>query len=197
MALLNACNSHEPAAKPLTHDDLLKSVALDSSYDHTVLATVYRKLASGTALLPAEIDSFSKDLGTRASFYDLLEQHKQTNVFPGKYYNFNQAAEGILARWLAFPTELDTVPSEIAVMKKVVITEHDSTFTYYVLRYKSNYEDWAEQGWMMGIVGPYLKDSKPYDWSAGTFSRFKRVSETTPEEEVKWTHEHVFRRPVE
>jgi hypothetical protein len=50
---------------------------------------------------------------------------------------------------------------------------------------------------MMGLVGPYIKNSKPYDWVNGTFSRFNKVKETTPQKEVEWCHKNVYGKSPE
>jgi hypothetical protein len=119
--------------------------------------------------------------------------HKQ-DLFPRKYYNFENATESALVGWLLYPTELDTIPSKIELLKKVDLSENDSTFTYYVYRFKTDPPHWAaKNGWMLGVVGPYFSDSEPYDWSKGTFSRFNKQTEITPEKEVQWAHKNIFR----
>jgi len=39
---------------------------------------------------------------------------------------------------------------------------------------------------MIGIAGPYQKNSKPYDTPVRVFSRFNPVASTTPEMEAAW-----------
>jgi hypothetical protein len=93
-----------------------------------------------------------------------------------------------------YPTELDTIPSEIAFVSKEEVSEADSAFTYYVFKFRTELSHWAgKEGWMLGCVGPYKKFDEPYTWPKATFSRLSRIESITPSEEVKWTHFHVYR----
>jgi len=194
--LLSNCSSNQSKSKPI---DSLKLVMPDKSkYDSTVFEAVYNKLVSGDTLSKSEIENFAKKIETRADFYTLLEEFHKESLFPSQYYSFEKATESVLTNWLLYPTELDTIPSKIELVKQVDIVEHDTTFIYYVLRFKTEKPHWAaKDGWMMGVVGPYFKDSKPYDWTAGTFSKFSKIKETTPEKEADWAHKNVFRRSPE
>ena len=169
-----------------------------SVYYSTVLESAYKKLQSGDTLSKTEILDFSKDISTRVSFYNLLRDFHQQTLFPAEYDNFEKAAESVLANWLSYPTELDTIPSEMELIKKVNHVENDTTFIYYVFKFKTNEPHWAaKDGWMIGAVGPYFNDSYPYDWTTGTFSKFTKLKETTPEKEVEWIHKNVYRRSPE
>lgn len=196
ITLLSSCLSNQTNSKPT---DSLKMVIPDKrKYDSTVFEPVYNKLVSGDTLSKLEIETFSKNIETRASFYSLLEEFHKESLFPGKYYSFEKAAESVLTNWLLYPTELDTIPSKIELVKQVSFIEHDTTFIYYVLRFKTEKPHWAaKDGWMLGVVGPYFKNSKPYDWTTGTFSKFSKARETTPEKEVDWAHKNIFRRSPE
>jgi hypothetical protein len=44
---------------------------------------------------------------------------------------------------------------------------------------------------MLGVVGPFIDDSEPYDSRASAFSRFCAIDRFSPEEEVKWVHEKL------
>jgi hypothetical protein len=166
-----------------------------SKYDSTVFASAYSRLRAGKQLSPFEIEKFADGIDTRQDFYNLLDEVGELKLFPAKYNTFEKAAETIMTGWLLFPTELDTVPSKIELVESVSFSEHDSLFTYYVMRFKTEEPHWAaKDGWMVGVVGPYFATSHPYDWTSGTFSRFTRIDETTPEKEVKWVHENVYRK---
>jgi hypothetical protein len=169
-----------------------------SKYDSTVFELAFKKLNSGETLSKLEIEDFSRNIETRADFYNLLAEFGKEALFPPEYYTFEKAAESVMTNWLLYPTELDTIPSKIEVVKKVSFLENDTTFIYYVLQFKTEEPHWAaKDGWMIGVVGPYYKDSKPYDWTTGTFSKFSKKKETTPEKEVEWAHKSVFRRSPE
>lgn len=191
-----SCNTSDTGA------DNIKMVkitdAAENSYDSTVLEPLYKRMSAGGSPSAAEINRYSLDVLTRAEFYTLLSEFGKASLFPKEYLTFHKAAESILAGWLTYPTELDTVPSQMEVLKKVSFVENDRTYNYYVLQFRTEEPHWAaKDGWMTGVVGPYFLDSKPYDWSGGTFSRFTKVSETTPEEEVAWVHQNVFKRGSE
>jgi hypothetical protein len=194
IVLFASCTTQKDATK----NDLPWALPDRSDYDSTVFEPIYDKLKSGDPLSKSEIEGFASNVATRADFYFLLvEFHKET-LFPTEYYSFEKAAESILTNWLLYPTELDTIPSEIEVVKKVSFLENDTTFQYYVLQFRTDEPHWAaSDGWLIGVVGPYFEDSSPYDWTAGTFSKFSKVKETTPEKEVEWIHENVFRKSPE
>jgi hypothetical protein len=191
--ILSNCTPNQNRSKS---NDSLKLVVPDKNkYDSTVFEPIYNKLKSGDTLSKLEIEDFSKSIETRAGFYILLEEFNKESLFPNEYYSFEKATESVLANWLLYPTELDTIPSKIESVKKVSFLEHDTTFIYYVLQFKTEEPHWAaKDGWMIGVVGPYFKDSKPYDWTTGTFSKFSKAKETTPEKEVEWAHQNIFRR---
>lgn len=193
---LSGCGTDQ--RKHTSEASLKKVIPVKSEYTGTVFEQVYNKLEAGSTLSSAEIEHFSKDIATRADFYNLLATFNQEALFPREYYTFEKAAEGVLVNWLVYPTELDTVPSNIELIKKVALAEHDTTFIYYVFQFKTEPPHWAaKNGWMIGVAGPYLTDSKPYDWTSGTFSRFSKARETSPEKEVAWIHENVYRRSPE
>lgn len=194
--LLSNCNPNKTKSKST---DSLKQVFSDEKkYDSTVFEQAFKKLNSGDTLSKYEIEKFSKSIETRADFYNLLAEFNKESLFPNEYYSFEKAAESILTNWLLYPTELDTIPSKIELLKKVNYLENDTTFIYYALRFKTDEPHWAaKDGWMIGVVGPYFKNSKPYDWVTGTFSRLSKVNEITPEKEVEWTHKNIFRKSSE
>lgn len=194
--LLSNCATNQTKDKSDKH---LKQVfAEEKKYDGTVFEQAFKKLNSGDTLSNSEIQKFSQNLETRADFYDLLVKFNKESLFPQEYYSFEKAAESVMTNWLLYPTELDTIPSKIEVIKKVDFIENDTTFIYYVLKFKTEEPHWsAKNGWMLGVVGPYFKNSKPYDWVNGTFSRLSKVQEITTEKEVEWTHKNIFRKTSE
>ena len=119
-----------------------------------------------------------------------------THLFPNEFYTIEKAAESNLANWLEFPTELGTGPDEINYLEKIAINfgSHANFFCYYVFRFLMNHPHRAAQkGWMLGVVGPYFDESKPYDHPNSTFSRFHDVPDANcaAEEEAKWVHENI------
>jgi hypothetical protein len=187
-----ACNSHPAHINTTSTIEPRLNI---HEYDSTIFESVYHKIYSGDSLSQETIDSFAGRIETRADFYDLLERFDKQHLFPAKYTSFEKATESRLVSWLLFPTELDTIPSKIELLKRVEYVQNDTTFNYYVFQFKTEEPHWsAKDGWMVGIVGPYLKNSQPYDWVKGTFSRFSKTRETSPETEVEWVHKNVYLR---
>lgn len=194
--LVSNCSTNQAKKKPGDH--LQQVYADEKKYDSTVFELAFKKLNSGDTLSNAEIQEFSKNIETRADFYNLLAEFNKESLFPHEYYSFEKAAESVMTNWLLYPTELDTIPSKIEVVKKIDLRENDTTFTYYVLKFRTEKPHWAAaDGWMLGVVGPYFTNSKPYDWTTGTFSRLSKINEITPEKEVEWTHKNIFRKSPE
>jgi len=194
--LLSNCNPNQTKNK--STESLKLVTPVEKKYDSTIFEQAFKKLKSGDTLSKSEIENFSKSIETRADFYNLLVEFNKQSLFPREYYTFEKAAESVLTTWLLYPTELDTIPSEIEFLKKVNFLENDTTFIYYVFKFKTEEPHWAaKDGWMIGVVGPYFKNSEPYDWTIGTFSKFSKVKESTPEKEVEWTHKNVYRKSPE
>lgn len=154
---------------------------------------IEEKLKNGEAITGNDILKYAEDNKTRELTYQLLKEHNKTNLFPKDYLTIESAAESNLVNWLEFPTELDKAPDKINHLEKVIIDFDGNNIIYHVFKYMTNKPHWAaENGWMLGVVGPYFDDSKPYDFPAATFSRCSsKVSEIEPKDEVKWVHENI------
>jgi len=153
-------------------------------------------LKSGQLKNRPDIYSYAKNTLTRESTFLLLQHNDLVHLFPDEFYTIEKAAESNLANWLDFPTELGTGPDEMNYLKKVTIglDEYPCSLDYYVYSFKMHDTHWAAgNGWMLGVVGPYSQDSKPYDHPGATFSRFNNNSDKeAPDEEAKWVHENIF-----
>jgi len=166
-----------------------------TKYDSTKFEKAFRRLCSGDTLSQTQIDSFARTPDTRADFYELLVECDRQDLFPREYLSFEKAAESRLVNWLQYPTELDSIPSKIELLKRVEYLKNDTTFIYYVYRFKTDPPQWAaKDGWMVGVVGPYFLSSHPYDWTKATFSKFSKIGETTPLAEVEWVHKNIYER---
>lgn len=194
--VLSNCNSHPKYNNPSNIST--KELPDNSEYDSTVLEEAYYKLKANDKLSILEIKTFSKAPEIRSNFYRLLKSFNAELLFPQELYTFEKGAESDLVNWLLFPTELDTIPSKIEFLKKIDHSKDGTIFTYYVFQFRTKEPHWAaKNGWMIGVVGPYFKNSNPYDWTNGTFSRLTKVSEATPEEEVIWTHNNIYEKSPE
>ncbi|HAB53405.1 MAG TPA: hypothetical protein DCE80_14740, partial [Ignavibacteriales bacterium] len=155
-------------------------------------------LESGQDLTQTDILPFAKNIKTRQLTFQLLNDHNKTDLFPKEFYSIEKAAESYLVNWLEFPTELDACPDEIEHIKRVTFDfDGNNNFVHYeVFKYRVNEPHWAaKDGWILGVVGPYFDDSKPYDFPQATFSRVSStVDKVSPDEEAKWVHENISMR---
>ena len=146
---------------------------------------LYERLHDQQMTSESELMEYVKNISTREIVYQLLQTYHKEELFPKAYYTFEYAAASNLANWLEFPTELGTCPDEIEHVKKVDAANGKEF--YHVFKFRVTAPHWAaENGWMLGVVGPYTGDSKPYDTPKHTFSRYAKENESTPEEEVRW-----------
>ncbi|MGN6420785.1 MAG: hypothetical protein ACTHMC_24960 [Pseudobacter sp.] len=156
------------------------------------------KLENNEPVSPATVFPFAADIRTRQMTYALLAEFERLDLFPEEYNTLIKSAEGQLANWLEYPTELDACPDEMEYIKRVTLDfDGQHNFVHYeVFKYRVNEPHWAaEDGWMLGVVGPYFDDSNPYDHARATFSRTSStVDKVSPEEEAKWVHDNISMR---
>lgn len=159
---------------------------------------LYDKLESGQELTENDVLPFAKNILTREIAFQLLANYNKIDLFPKEYNTLIKGAESNLANWLEFPTELGACPDEIEHIKRVTFDfDGQNNFVHYeVFKYRVNEPHWAaKDGWILGVVGPYFDDSKPYDFPQATFSRgSSTLDKVTPDEEVKWVHENISMR---
>ena len=157
------------------------------------IATLHEKLKNGQNLTGKDVYPFAQNILTREITFLLLNDHDKTDLFPQEYYSIVKGAESNLANWLEFPTKLGVCPEEIEYIKRVTIDfdKQKNQVHYEVFKFRVNEHHWASKdGWLLGVVGPYYDDSKPYDFPNFTNSRFVGIDHVSPEEEVKWAHEN-------
>ncbi len=159
---------------------------------------LYDKLESNQTVTLLDVYPFAKNLSTREMAFRLLNDHNKADLFPAEFFSLVKGAESNLANWLEFPTELGACPDEIEHIKRVTIDfdGQNNDVHYEVFKYKVNEPHWAaKDGWILGVVGPFFDDSKPYDQPAATFSRVgSTLDKVSPDEEAKWVHENISMR---
>lgn len=141
----------------------------------------------------ADVLPYAANNSTRAITYHLLDDNDKLYLFPIQYETIEKAAESHLTNWLEFPDELGCAPDEMTLLERVSIDFEKNNVYYYVFKFMVNEPHLAaKEGWILGIVGPYFEDSKPFDFPKATFSRFSsKFGEITPEAEAKWVHENI------
>lgn len=159
---------------------------------------LYDKIESGLELTGKDVLPFAKSLRTRQTTFQLLADNDKSNLFPDEYHNILSAAESNLANWLEFPTELNASPDEIEHIKRVTFDfDGQNNFVHYeVFKYRMYEPHWAaKEDWILGVVGPYFDDSRPYDSPHATFSKVSStLARVTPDEEAKWVHDNISNR---
>jgi hypothetical protein len=161
------------------------------------VSSLYDKLESGAPLTVEDVMPFAQNVATRQQVFQLLADYNMLHLFPPQYDSIVSGAESNLAEWLEFPTELDAIPDEMQYVQRVTIDfdGNNNLVHYEVFRFRTAAPHWAaETGWIIGVVGPYFDDSKPYDHPSSTFCRIQPESKTSPEEEVRWVHQNISLR---
>lgn len=131
---------------------------------------------------------FIHDRKTRQDAFQLLFGHDQLQLVPEEYNNLTSSAEGQLAIWLEFPTELDALPDEMRYMGRVLVGPSDDGYEmiYEVFQFCKHEPHWAaKDGWMIGWSGPF-EDDGMFPTEIRAFSRFSKLTESDPEKEVLW-----------
>lgn len=142
----------------------------------------------------ALIQELADDPASRTFVFVLLDGHGKLDLFPEKYDNFVSSAEAALVYWLLHPNELGARPPFLKYVKKINLKhefkEKKETLSYYVFKFKEDREaDPIENPWRVGISGPYLSTSNPYDFVPGTYSTFEEFDSKSPKEHVEELHE--------
>ena len=133
----------------------------------------------------ADVLPYAANSSTRAITYHLLDDNDKLYLFPIQYETIEKAAESHLTNWLEFPDELGCAPDELTFLERVSIDFEGSNAYYYIFKFMINEPHWAaKEGWILGVVGTYFDDSKPFDFPKATFSRFSskfgEIAPTTP-----------------
>jgi hypothetical protein len=156
---------------------------------------LFDKIKNNQPITAGDVLPYAENVLTRETTFRLLSENGKEDLFPQEFHTLIKGAESSLANWLEFPTELDACPDEIEHIKRVTFDyDGQNNFVHYeVFKYRINEPHWAaKDGWILGVVGPYFDDSKPYDNASFTFSRVSSTLETiSPEEEAKWVHENL------
>jgi hypothetical protein len=137
-----------------------------------------------------EVLEMSKDPSLRLAVFWILNAYSKIELFPDEYLTCEKGAESFMVSWLEFPTELGAAPDNIELVTKVTIKDTE-TLDYYVFKFNVDPPHWAADEWMIGICGPYTKQTLPYALPARVFSRFNLYTSVTPESETQWVHENI------
>jgi hypothetical protein len=163
------------------------------AHKYNVVKPLVRKLALKESIAREEIFIMAKDPSLRQAVFRILEAYNSIYLFPSEYFTIEKGAESFMVNWLEFPTELGSAPQEIKFDTIVTLKESES-LNYYVFKYRANAPRWtAKSSWMLGVAGPYHKNSKPFNVPLRVFSRFNTVGTVSTESEVMWVHNNINR----
>lgn len=158
---------------------------------YQVVSPLIKKLESNEGVSRLEVQVMVQDPSLRHGVFRVLEAYHRNELFPVEFFTREKGAEGFLANWLEFPTELGNPPDAIEFLTLVTLHDKES-LDYYVFRYKTKQPHWVGQNhWMLGVAGPYRNTSKPYDVPLRVYSRFNTVDSILPEQEVQWVHQNI------
>ena len=161
-----------------------------SSNKYKRVEPLLRKLAANEEIPAADLLRIAKDPSLRCGLFKMLYAYNKSELFPTAYLTIEKGAEGHMVNWLEFPTELGNAPDEIEMIKKVTLEAE--AIDYYAFKYRLQSPQSVKQlDWVIGVAGPYGKDSKPYDLPVRVFSRFNQLESISPEMEVAWVHKNI------
>ncbi len=146
------------------------------------LFAITSSLRGGTVVPAAHFAEVAAAPETRGWLFRNLSEQNRSDLFPPMYATKQSFAESAMVSWLTYPTELGSVPDSIELMR--TISEGDDE--YYLFRFNSSDPDWAGEGWMAGVAGPFDRTAPPSpDAGGGTFSAFEPWESKTPEEHLQ------------
>ena len=154
-----------------------------------VVEPLVRKLALREDINQEEIVAIVKNPSFCYIVFWILQANHRTDLFPAEYFTQEKGAESFLVNWLEFPTELGAPPEEVELLTKVTV-ESDQSLDYYVFKFRVVT---AKGDWMLGVAGPYSKETMPFEVPKRVFSRFNVVGTVSPASEVAWVHENINR----
>lgn len=157
---------------------------------YRTMEVLLEKLESKDTISEQETTVIAQSPSLRLALFHTLKIFHREDLFPMTFYSEEKGAESYLVNWLEFPTELGRAPDEILLLK-IVTLELQIRIHYYVFKFRTTAPLWAKTlGWMLGVCGPYDSNSMPFDRPGRIFSRFNPVDLTSPEAEVRWTHDN-------
>lgn len=132
---------------------------------------------------------------TRNHLFTRLTEMGKVDLFPSEYRTNEKVAESDLARWLMHKNELGTAPSEMVLVQKVPLIDHDRSGSIFLFRFRTNPPHWAaENGWMAGVSGPFWDDETRPDFASGTFSELTPYDKMTVEQHVDFLREALKKK---
>jgi hypothetical protein len=163
-------------------DDSVRDMAMGlESADPRLKYFAARSLMSvGRDVSDAALHDIAAASETRNFLFDYLDETNRRQRFPREFLTQQAFAESEMVDWLIYPTELGRAPHEIELLRTVEARLGGDDMLYYVFKFRTHPPHWAaEDGWMLGVAGPFLARIAPSTAAYGeTFSTFAKLDET-------------------
>ncbi len=164
-----------------------------SKFEFDSIKPLFKKIKKGQIPDDSLLLKYCSDYKTRELTFQLLKKYNKSDLFLKEFYTLEKAAKSNLSGSLDFPGDLEQSPDEIIHVKKIIIDQDDNQLMYHTFKFKVYEPHWAaKHNWMLGVVGPYFDNSKPFDLPIATHSRLSKSIKTTPKEEVLWVHRNIY-----
>jgi hypothetical protein len=153
-----------------------------------VLDPLAQKLSKKEPVTAEEIANLSRQPQYRPMLYQLLKHYERLDLFPADALSIQAQGAGILAYWMMHPNELQDAPSEIELVEEIEKDIQGERARFLVHRYRMPSGHWAgDDGWTLGLAGPFVANDVPYSGLAAGFSRCgDKHGEVKPEELIDW-----------
>jgi hypothetical protein len=152
------------------------------------LTPLGKRLEEKTTISRDEVLAFARKPQFLYPLHALLKHFNRLDLFPAEFLNDEAQGAAKLVHWMMHPNELQDAPQEIELVERVTRPVADRDCSFLVYRYRMPEGHWAaEDGWLLGLAGPFAKDDPPYEGPAGAFSRCTdKHGVAKPEELVDW-----------
>lgn len=138
-------------------------------------------LENGTQPDNSLIISLCRDPVDRQHVFHVLKSYHKTFLFPDKFYTYEEAAKSNLAHWIQHQSIRMMAVDVIEVHSKISKREGD----FYIMKFRLHTDSEIKKANdLIGIAGPYTKDSKPYDWTESTGSLFHEFDPGTIDDAI-------------
>jgi hypothetical protein len=140
----------------------------------------------GVTVPPDVIERAAASAEMRVTLFDGLDALGHRDLFPAKWATQEALAEGVMVRWLIYPTELGRAPDAIELMKRIRGDEgRNQGDEWFLFRFRVDADPWKDDGWMAGVAGPFAVKDEPTTRAGGdTFSTFTKWDSKTPDAHV-------------
>lgn len=146
------------------------------------------RLANKEPVAADEIAVLIRQPQYRPMLYQLLKHFERLDLFPASALSIEAQGEGVLAYWMMHPNELQDAPRKIEFLEEIEREFRGESVKFLVFKYQMPSGHWAsDDGWLLGLAGPFFENDVPYSGNAAGFSRCTdKYGEVQPHELIDW-----------